>query len=266
MSQPDDVVRAPSAEAIERRLRNPLTHVVRPLIWAIIELLCVARRFRWVATGVEALRAADEPLIFVANHASHVDTAAILATLPKPIRTRTVVAAALDVFGSTGTGPKRSWKRECIQLLVAAGFRAFAFDRHGPPLRSIRTSAQLIRGGWNLLLFPEGTRSRDGSMQPFKAGVGVLARFTARPVVPIHVEGGAEVLPCGAMMPRAGRIIVRFGRPLVYRGDEPAEAFAARVQEAVGALAASAPAAPAAAPRQPRARLVTRLRRLAFGS
>ena len=146
------------------------------------------------------------------------------------------VAAALDVFGHPGNGDGRSLKRECLQLFVAAGFHAFAFDRHGMPLRSIRTAAQLLRNGWNVLMYPEGTRSRTGRMAPFKPGVGVLARFTGRPVVPVHVSGGRRILPCGATVPRPGRVAVRYGAALYFEAGETALPFTARLQEAVHEL------------------------------
>jgi 1-acyl-sn-glycerol-3-phosphate acyltransferase len=266
MSEHDQAVRAPTADEIERRFRNPAVHIARPVIWAIIEVLCVVRRFRWEAVGLERLRSAEEPFILVANHSSHADTAAILAALPKAVRKRTAVAAALDVFGPAGGGPRRSWKRACLQFIVAAGFRAFAFDRHGPPLRSIRTSAQLIKGGWNLLLYPEGTRSREGQLQPFKAGAGVLAKFTGRAVVPVHVEGGTRVLPCDATMPRPGRMIVRFGQPVRYIEGESLTEFTAQLESTVRELGAATHQKLALEAAAPRPRLVARLRRLAFGN
>ena len=186
--------------------------------------------------GLDHLAALDEPVVLAANHQSHADTVAILGTLPRPLRERTAVAAALDVWGRSGNGNMPSLKRECLQLLVAAGFHAFAFDRHGPPLRSVRTAADLVRNGWSLLIYPEGTRSRTGRMAPFKAGVGLLARFTRRPVVPVYVEGGPRVLPCRAFLPRPGRMVVRYGSPLRYRPGESPGGFAARLQEAVRGL------------------------------
>jgi 1-acyl-sn-glycerol-3-phosphate acyltransferase len=177
------------------------------------------------------------PLIFAANHRSHADTAAILDTMPPRICRKTVVAAALDVFGpDTRNGWRRRLSRSALQLVTAAGFHAFAFDRHGPPLRSVRTSTQLIKRGWHLLLYPEGTRSRDGAMNPFKPGVGVLAKFTGRPVIPVHVEGGEAILPHGVSMPQAGRARVRYGQPMFLpKGGDPGE-FTERLREEVRQL------------------------------
>ena len=222
--------RPPTVDEIERGFRTPVVIVTRPIILGGIGALCAARNFNWRAVGAENLKSVRQPLILAANHQSHADTAAILGTLYRPIRERTVVAAALDVFGNGGVP---SLKRRYLQLFVAAGFHAFAFDRHGPPLPSLRTATQLIRNGWNLLLYPEGTRSRSGEIATFKAGVSVLARFTRRPVIPVRVDGGRRILPCGAFMPRSGRITVHYGRPLFYGRGDTLESFAARVREHV---------------------------------
>ncbi len=226
----------PTAAEIERGFRAPAVVITRPLILGGIGALSTARSFGWRAIGIENLKSAPQPVILAANHQSHADTAAILGTLPRAIRERTTVAAALDVFGNGNSAP--SLKRRYLQLFVAAGFRAFAFDRHGPPLPSLRTARQLIRNGWNLLLYPEGTRSRSGELGPFKAGVSVLARFTRRPLIPVYVDGGQQVLPCGAFMPRPGRITVRYGRPLFYGRGDTLDGFAARVREHVAEAAA----------------------------
>ncbi|MCH8343798.1 MAG: 1-acyl-sn-glycerol-3-phosphate acyltransferase [Planctomycetes bacterium] len=228
--------RPPTACEIERRFRSPAVIVTRSVILGSIGALRAARSFGWQAEGLHHFQDLEPPLILAANHQSHADTAAILGTLPRPVRERTAVAAALDVFGRADNGRMPSLKRECLQLVVAAGFHAFAFDRHGPPLRSVRTAAQLIRNGWNLLLYPEGTRSRTGEMAPFKAGVGALARFTRRSVIPIHVVGGRRILPCGAIIPRPGQITVRYGRPLRYQRGETLAGFTLRLQARVQTL------------------------------
>jgi 1-acyl-sn-glycerol-3-phosphate acyltransferase len=249
----EDRVHAPTAEEIEGRFLHPSFIVTRPMILAGLALLRAACRFGWSAEGVDRLDPDDQPLIFAANHCSHADTAAILGTLPRSIRRRTCVAAALDVFGpaSRSQRPIKVVQRECLQVVVAGGFRAFAFDRQGPPLRSLRTATELIRRGWNLLLFPEGTRSRSGEIGPFKGGVGLLAKMTGRPVVPVHVAGGATILPCGATIPRPGHAFVRFSDPIHLEAQESAADFTARLRRRIRDLA------PAGAAHSPAAALLT---------
>ncbi len=226
----------PTAEDIERRFRNPAVIITRPVILGGIEFLSAARGFHWRAEGLERLRELTPPVILAANHQSHADTAAILGTLHRRFRERTAVAAALDVFGQADNGEMPSIKRELLQIIVAAGFHAFAFDRQGPPLRSLRTAARLMQDGWSLLLYPEGTRSRTGRMGAFKPGVSVLAKFTRRPVVPVRVEGGRRILPCGAYLPHPGKAVVRYGRPMRFEPRDTLESFAARLQDQVERL------------------------------
>lgn len=229
--------RAPSADEIERRLRSWPVLTVRPMVWASVGVLSLVRRFSWSAHFECDLMRFDGPLIFAANHRSHVDTGAILDTMPPKVCKRTVVAAALDVFGpDTCNGLRRRLSKSALQLITAAGFHAFAFDRHGPPLRSVRTSTQLIKNGWHLLLYPEGTRSRTGEMGPFKAGVSVLAKFTGRPVIPVHVDGGEISQPFGRFLPGPGHIRVRYGEPMFFRKGDDLSEFTLRVAEEVRQL------------------------------
>ena len=230
----------PSAEEIERLFRRPFVVVARPVLLGGLEVLKLARRFGWEAEGLHHLSNYHAPFIFAANHRSHADTAAIMGTLPRRMRPRTAVAAALDVFGGERAHNPGLGKR-VLPFVVAAAFRAFAFDRHGPPMPSVRTSVKLIRRNWNLLLYPEGTRSRDGQSAGFKGGVGVLARFTRRPVVPVFVEGGATILPCGAFLPRPGRIIVRYGQPMFFLRGDTTTTFMARLEERVHELGSGTP-------------------------
>ncbi len=230
---------APGAEEIEQRFRSPVVLATRPMILGGIKVLSVVCRFGWTSEGAERLLPCPRPIIFCANHGSHADTAAILGTLPPVIRRRTCVAAALDVFGPTSNGNRRTFKtfrRECLQVVVAAGFHAFAFDRSGAPLRSLRTAVNLVRSGWSLLLYPEGTRSRTGEMGPFKAGVGILARNTGRPVVPVYVADGKSILPCGTTIPRPGRAIVHYGEPIRVEAGESTRAFTRRLKQRVADL------------------------------
>lgn len=233
--------RAPSAKEIEQRFSAMPIVCARPILLGAVGLLKVTLRFEWEARFAYRLQRLQGPLVFASNHRSHCDTAAILGTLPKAYRNKTAVAAALDVFGADSNGGlRRRVAKDLLQFTVASAFHAFAFDRYGPPLRSVRTSVDLIRNGWSLLLYPEGTRSRDGLIAPFKAGVGLLARFTERPVIPVHVEGGEEVLPSGGFLPRSASVLVRYGSPLWYQPNDTPVSFTAKVEEQVRLLDALA--------------------------
>jgi CDP-diglyceride synthetase len=93
-----------------------------------------------------------------------------------------------------------------------------------------------VDAGWNVLVFPEGTRSRSGEMAAFKPGIGPIAARTGRPVVPVRLVGIHAVLPPGARRPRRGCVEVRFGAPLRAEAGEDPRAFASRLEAVVRAL------------------------------
>src|SRR6185503_2340346 len=115
----------------------------------------------------------NQPFIIVANHASHLDTPAILAALPSSIRHRTAVAAAEDYF----------FTRPLLGLAVSLGIGAFPFPRKG--IAGLERAAELLKAGWNVLLFPEGTRSVDGLPHAFHTGVARLATTTGVDILPV---------------------------------------------------------------------------------
>jgi 1-acyl-sn-glycerol-3-phosphate acyltransferase len=173
----------------------------------------------------------DGAFLLVANHASHADTPALTAALPRAVRRRLVVAAAEDHFFRGGLLGRVS---RALFGLVPVRRGGDADD----PLAGVRDA---LLAGQPVLLFPEGTRTRDGTVGPFRRGVARLAAETGAPVVPAWIEGAARALPPTARLPRPRRMEVRFGPPLrdLGRGEGPAawDAAAAEAREHVLALA-----------------------------
>src|SRR5581483_9531763 len=129
--------------------------------------------------GRERLAKLPGPALLIANHASHLDSLTVLATLPRARRRRTAVAAAADYF-FTSRGRT---------LIATLALGAFPFHRTGPVAASLAHCGDLADEGATLLVFPEGTRSVDGTLAPFKPGIGLLARELGLPVVPISLDG-----------------------------------------------------------------------------
>jgi 1-acyl-sn-glycerol-3-phosphate acyltransferase len=181
--------------------------------------------------GDEHLRHLEAPVIFVANHASHLDTPLLLTTLPARFRHRAVVAAAADYFFD------RRWKAALWSFSLAA----IPIERSRVNRRSMDTAAELVDEGWNLVIFPEGGRSPDGWAQPFRpASAAYLARRTGRPVVPVHVQGTRDVLPkavAGRAPVRRSPVSVVFGTPITPDDGEDARRLNARIERAVAVLA-----------------------------
>lgn len=183
--------------------------------------------------GGEWVRELERPVIFAANHSSHADTSLILHALTDRARERTVVAAAADYW----------FKRPLLGNIVSLFLNTFPFSRTGGAQAQLHSSSQLLKSGWNLVLFPEGSRSPDGRIQEFKPGVGHLANETGTPVVPMHIRGAYQVMPRGQKLPLPGPIRVRIGKPMSPEPKEGSREFTARIEKAVRKLAAE--------PRQP---------------
>jgi long-chain acyl-CoA synthetase len=82
---------------------------------------------------------------------------------------------------------------------------------------------RLADHGVNILIFPEGERSKDGELHRFQLGLGIMVRELGIPVMPVKISGTERVLPPGASWPKRGKVTVTFGAPLRFRYEEPAE-------------------------------------------
>ncbi len=176
--------------------------------------------------GREHLAGLDGPFLICPNHSSHLDVSTLRLALGRQRRWRLAAAAAEDYFF---TGHR-------TRAFFAAWLGGFAFRRQGANPQSVAEIERLLASGWSVLIFPEGTRSRDGEMAPFKPGIGLLATRTGRPVVPVRIVGLHDVLAPGRVIPRRRRVEVRFGEPLTAAAGEEARAFTARLESAVRAL------------------------------
>lgn len=163
--------------------------------------------------------------LFTGNHGSHLDIPLLRYALPGRLRRRLAIAAAADYF----------FERPFLRYLVAFAAAAFPFERKHSPRAALTAVEQQLTTGWSIALFPEGTRSRDGSIGSFRPGIGLLAAATGVPVVPYALIGADAILPPGGRL-RPGRTVVRFGLPLRAEANEEPRAFAARLEAAVRAL------------------------------
>jgi len=176
--------------------------------------------------GLDVLERVEPPVLFVANHASHLDTPFILCSLPAEWRRTTAVAAAADYFFDT-------WWRAVGSALA---FNTFPIERRGGTLSA--TPSELLGEGWSLVVFPEGTRSVDGWVGSFRGGAAWLGVEHGVPVVPVAHRGTFAAMPRGQGWPSRGRkpVTIRFGEPLWAEPGEAARDFGPRIRAAVAAL------------------------------
>ena len=148
------------------------------------------------------------PYILAANHSSHLDTAAIISALaaaPKPAEAlRVHILGARDYFFGTKV---RGW-------LVSKFLNVVPIERHESSLATLKLVKEILSRGDPVLIFPEGTRSRDGKLHDFKAGLGLIAWEMQVPIVPAHIEGTYDALPPGQSWPRWRPLSVTFNKPV----------------------------------------------------
>jgi 1-acyl-sn-glycerol-3-phosphate acyltransferase len=169
-----------------------------------------ARSLLWAAgvkvelEGLEHL-SPGEPAVIVANHESWFDVFALVVHLP--VDTRFV--GKIELTRIPFFGP--SW--------LACGHIAIDRSDRQKAIESLRVAGETLRReGAAVVMFPEGTRSADGELLPFKKGAFVLALQTGVPVVPVGVSGSRDIMPKGSWRIRSGTIVVRVGPPIPSEG------------------------------------------------
>jgi 1-acyl-sn-glycerol-3-phosphate acyltransferase len=152
-----------------------------------------------------------ESFVLVANHSSHLDAPTLLAALPITKIHRAFPAAASDYFFTT-------LSKVAFSAIV---INAMPFDRKENPRQSLDVCRQLLETpGHILILFPEGTRTADGTIGAFKPGVGFLIAGTDFPVVPCYLDGAFKAWPKGKWFPRPRKLRLSIGSPMRFRGRE----------------------------------------------
>lgn len=164
---------------------------------------------------------------FAANHQSWIDIPALFATLPLPV----LFLAKRELAAVPFLG----------RYIEKMGMVFVDRSERRETVRTVGHAAERLRQGWSILSFPEGTRTCDGRVQPFKTATFAAAVDAGVPVVPVALEGAGRVLPRGGFRVRPGLIRIRIGEPIPTAGltrDDRGE-LAQRVQREVeGMLAA----------------------------
>ena len=190
--------------------------------------------------GLAHLRTIEGPVVFAANHQSHMDVPVIISALPGHWRARVAPAMAKEFFKAhffPANHPWRDWLTNSLNYYLAAFyFNAFPLpQREAGARHTLQYIGELTGQGWSILIFPEGERSSSGAMKPFRGGIGMIGARLGVPIVPVRIEGVDRLMPVGSTFVRPGRVRVAFGAPLRLRGDDYAE-LAADVERAVRSL------------------------------
>ncbi len=170
--------------------------------------------------GAERLHKLDGPVIFVANHLSYFDQPCLMFALPKKIRYRTATAAWQEFFFGDYHGLNLLWRRLCYEYGTWF-LNLFPLPQTGGFSGSLKFMGKLADTGTNTLIFPEGAHSRDGELQSFQLGLGIIVKELGIPVVPVHISGTEQLLAPKARFPKRGKVVITFGEPLHFRYEEP---------------------------------------------
>ncbi len=169
--------------------------------------------------GLENLKDLKGPVIFIANHTSHLDAPVVAASLPPEIRGRVATAAWREFFEEKQFKPLSwMWRRFCFYF-TSLSLNVYLFPQTKGVKRSMEHTGWLIDHGFNVLFFPEGARTVTGKMGSFKEGVSMMVSEMQVPVVPVAVKGLFELMPRYAGLPKRGKAICRFGKPIVCRRE-----------------------------------------------
>jgi long-chain acyl-CoA synthetase len=193
--------------------------------------------------GLEHLETIDGPVIFAANHQSHLDTPVILDALPAQWRYRVAPAMAKEFF-KPHFYPEQFGRAAYITnslnyYLASLFFNAFPLPQRETGTRqTLRYIGELISDGYSILIYPEGRRTQTGEIGRFLPGVAMIASRLDVPVVPVRIDGLDRILHSTWKFPRRGRATVTFGPAISLKGLDYA-ALAAEVEAGVKAAEAA---------------------------
>ncbi|MEO6119908.1 MAG: lysophospholipid acyltransferase family protein, partial [Terriglobales bacterium] len=181
------------------------------------------------------------PVLVISNHVAYIDVGFVLAALPFRLRNRLAVAMEGERVQSLrtpeGVGLLAGTVARVSYWLITALFNVFPLPKASGFRESFAFAGTATDRGYSVLVFPEGLRTRDGEIAPFRSGIGLLATGLRLPVVPMRIDGLWQVKQAGwrGVAPW-GKIHVRIGKPVRFSSDESADAIARKLEEMVRAL------------------------------
>jgi long-chain acyl-CoA synthetase len=208
-----------------------LEGVMRPLLWLVLGPR--------IAPRVPLAR----PSLLIANHLTAFDVPVVLYALTSNDRDHVAVAMSGELLSGWRRGRAERHRLASVftplaYWLVSALFNVFPLPRGAGLRQSFGHAGEAMDKGYHVLVFPEGRRSRDGRLQAFEPGIGLLAQESQVPVQPILVEGLKRIK--GEKWPDRGMVTVRLGEPLTMEPGEEPQSFTRRLEAAMAALGQSA--------------------------
>lgn len=191
--------------------------------------------------GREHLRGVKGPLLVVANHVGDVDPGFILTALPAHFRHRLAIGTGGEALEALRTpGPERGFFARLYDrlqwFLGVSLLNLFPLPREAGFRRSFAYAGEAVDRGYSVLVFPEGRHTTTGKMNPFRAGIGLLAQNLGIPVLPMRIDGLFEIKQAGKPFAAPHKVRVRIGMPLTFDRDTDPDKIASELQRAVEGL------------------------------
>ncbi len=240
--QPGEPLRASERTASYVYPKWPWPWPVRLLRVGFLEL--AMRPLVWLLGAPRVMRTGElpaGPMLLIANHVTAYDGALVLYALPRRLRQHVAIAMSGEMLEDFRHGRKQGnalldLLGPVAWLLITALFNVFPLPRQQGFRRSFAHAGEALDHGDSVMIFPEGTRSRDGRMHAFRQGIGLLAVESAVPVLPVALVGLGELTAAKQRWFRSGKLEVRVGKPIpVDAAAEPAD-VTARLELAVREL------------------------------
>ena len=212
---------------------------IRPLVW----FLAGPR----VERPTDLAQQIQEPVLIIANHITTFDGPLIQYALPGSLRRNIAAAMSGEMLDDYRHFRNPEWppgKRGIYAvgplawLLVTGLFNVFPLPRLRDFQRSFAHAGEALDRGYNVLVFPEGTRSAAGQLAPFRPGIGLLVRQAHTAVLPIALRGLGELKARGRGWFRSGKLEVRVGQPIRFAPEATEAEITARLHQDVAKLLA----------------------------
>jgi long-chain acyl-CoA synthetase len=192
-------------------------------------------------SGRENLRGWNGPVLVVSNHIDHVDVGFIQTALPARFRHKLATAAGGEALEALRTPAQGRWFFGRIYdrlqwILGVSLLNLFPLPRAAGFQASFAYAGEAVDRGYSVLVFPEGRHTTDGAMNPFRAGIGLLAENLGVPVVPMRILGLFEVKQAGKKFAAPWKISVRIGQPIRFAPGADPQRIASDLQKAIEQL------------------------------
>lgn len=221
-------------------LRPPVTWI-RTAAYYLLSLPATLLMAHPHIVGGENLNGINGPVLVTCNHVTYIDIGFVLIALPPRLRHR----LATGMLGERLWGMWRPpggmnrfarWWQQAGYYLAVALFNVFPLPQQSGVRESFAYAGECADQGYNVLVFPEGRRTPDGRLSPFRSGIGMLASQLNLAVVPMRLHGLYEMKLSGRKIARGGELRVVIGKPIYFSPDTAAEEISRQLEQITNSL------------------------------